>query len=40
VFQTVIHPTGFDEPSSEAFRVARPLAQAVGARVIVPHVPA
>src|SRR5215467_9857356 len=38
VFQTIIHPTDFDEPSKEAFRVARHLAQAVGARVVVFHV--
>ena len=38
VFQTIIHPTDFDEPSKEAFRVALPLAQALGARVIVFHV--
>ena len=38
LFQTLIHPTGFDEPSKEAFRVARLLAQALGARVVVFHV--
>jgi nucleotide-binding universal stress UspA family protein len=38
LFQTIIHPTDFDEPSKEAFRVARSLAQALGARVIVFHV--
>jgi nucleotide-binding universal stress UspA family protein len=38
VFQTLIHPTDFDEPSKEAFRVARSLAQALGARVVVFHV--
>ena len=37
LFQTIIHPTDFDEPSKEAFRVARHLAQALGARVIVFH---
>src|SRR5215831_19402141 len=37
LFQTIIHPTDFDEPSKEAFRVARHLAQALGARVIVYH---
>src|SRR5262249_23164847 len=36
--QTVFHPTDFDEPSKEAFRVARSLAQALGARVVVFHV--
>lgn len=35
VFQTLVHPTDFDEPSKEAFRVARSLAQALGARVVV-----
>jgi nucleotide-binding universal stress UspA family protein len=38
VFQTLIHPTDFDEPSKEAFRVARSLAQALGAGVVVFHV--
>ena len=37
-FQTIIHPTDFDEPSKEAFRVARSLAQVLGARVVVFHV--
>ena len=38
MFQTLVHPTDFDEPSKEAFRVARSLAQALGARVVVFHV--
>jgi len=38
MFQTIIHPTDFDEPSKEAFRVARSLAQALGARVVVFHI--
>jgi nucleotide-binding universal stress UspA family protein len=38
LFQTLIHPTDFDEPSKEAFRVARTLAQALGAQVIAFHV--
>ena len=38
LFQTLIHPTDFDEPSKEAFRVARSLAQALGARLVVFHV--
>lgn len=38
LFQTLIHPTDFDEPSKEAFRVARSLAQALGARVVAFHV--
>jgi len=37
LFQTIIHPTDFDEPSKEAFRVARSLAQALGAQVVVFH---
>ncbi len=37
-FHTIIHPTDFDEPSKEAFRVARSLAQAFGARVVAFHV--
>jgi nucleotide-binding universal stress UspA family protein len=38
MFQTIIHPTDFDEPSKEAFHVARSLAQALGARIVVFHV--
>ena len=38
LFQTFIHPTDFDEPSKEAFRVARALAEALGARVIAFHI--
>jgi nucleotide-binding universal stress UspA family protein len=38
MFQTLIHPTDFDEPSKEAFRVARSLAQTLGARLVVFHV--
>lgn len=38
LFQTLIHPTDFDEPSKEAFRVARSLAEVLGAQVIVFHV--
>jgi nucleotide-binding universal stress UspA family protein len=38
MFQTLIHPTDFDEPSKEAFRVARSLAQTLGARVVAFHV--
>ena len=37
-FRTIIHPTDFDEPSKEAFHVARDLAQVLGARVVVFHV--
>jgi nucleotide-binding universal stress UspA family protein len=36
-FHTIIHPTDFDEPSKEAFRVARSLAEALNARVVVFH---
>ena len=38
MFQTLVHPTDFDEPSKEAFRVARSLAQALGARLVAFHV--
>jgi nucleotide-binding universal stress UspA family protein len=38
MFQTLVHPTDFDEPSKEAFRVARSLAQTLGARLVVFHV--
>jgi nucleotide-binding universal stress UspA family protein len=38
MFQTIIHPTDFDEPSKEAFGVARSLAQALGARLVAFHV--
>ena len=38
MYQTFVHPTDFDEPSKEAFRVARSLAQALGARLVVFHV--
>ena len=38
MFQTIVHPTDFDEPSKEAFQVARSLAQALGARLVVLHV--
>jgi universal stress protein A len=39
-FHTILHPTDFDAPSVEAFRVARELAQQLGAKVIVFHVAA
>lgn len=38
MFQTIVHPTDFDEPSKEAFRVARSLAAALGARIVALHV--
>jgi len=38
MFQTLVHPTDFDGPSKEAFRVARSLAHALGARLVVFHV--
>src|SRR5262245_7418897 len=37
MFRTIVHPTDFDEPSKEAFRVARSLAGALGAGVVVYH---
>ena len=40
VFHTILHPTEFDPPSVEAFRVARALAQALGAKVIAFYVAA
>ena len=39
-FHTILHPTDFDAPSVEAFRVARELAQQIGAKVIAFHVAA
>jgi nucleotide-binding universal stress UspA family protein len=38
MFQTFVHPTDFDEPSMEAFRVAQSLAQALDAKLVVFHV--
>ncbi len=38
IFHTILHPTDFNEPSKEAFHVARSLAQDLGARVVVFHV--
>ena len=35
MYQTLVHPTDFDEPSKEAFRVARSLAHALGASLVV-----
>jgi universal stress protein A len=40
VFHTILHPTDFDPPSVEAFRVTRALAQQLGAKIIVFHVAA
>jgi nucleotide-binding universal stress UspA family protein len=40
VYHTILHPTDFDAPSVEAFRVARELARAVGAKVVAFHVAA
>lgn len=37
-FRTIIHPTDFDAPSKEAFRVARSLAQALDSRIVVFHI--
>ena len=39
-FHTILHPTDFDRPSLEAFRVARELAKPLGAKVIAFHVAA
>jgi nucleotide-binding universal stress UspA family protein len=38
MFQTLIHPTDFDGPSREAFRVTQSLAGAVGAKIVVFHI--
>ena len=38
MFRTIVHPTDFDEPSKEAFRLARALAHAHGAQIVVFHV--
>jgi universal stress protein A len=38
LFTRILHPTDFDEPSREAFRVSRALAQLCGAKVIAFHV--
>lgn len=40
MFHTILHPTDFDRPSLEAFRVARELAKPLGAKVIAFHVAA
>lgn len=40
LYHTILHPTDFDTPSVEAFRVSRALAQQMGARVIAFHVAA
>lgn len=40
VFHTILHPTDFDGPSVEAFRVSRELANQLGAKVIAFHVAA
>ena len=38
LFHTILHPTDFDEPSKEAFRVARALAPLLGAKVVAFHI--
>ena len=38
IFHTILHPTDFDAPSVEAFRVARELAKTVGAKIVAFHV--
>jgi universal stress protein A len=40
IFHTILHPTDFDGPSVEAFRVARELATQLGAKIIAFHVAA
>jgi nucleotide-binding universal stress UspA family protein len=40
LFHTILHPTDFDAPSLEAFRVSRELARAIGAKVVAFHVAA
>jgi nucleotide-binding universal stress UspA family protein len=40
MFHTILHPTDFDGPSLEAFRVARELAKQFGAKVIAFHLAA
>lgn len=39
-FHTILHPTDFDGPSVEAFRVSRELASQLGAKIIAFHVAA
>ena len=38
LFHTILHPTDFDPPSKEAFRVARGLAKSLGAKLIAFHI--
>lgn len=40
LFHTILHPTDFDAPSLEAFRVSRAMARPLGARVVAVHVAA
>jgi len=40
LFHTILHPTDFDAVSMEAFRVARTLAQRLGAKVVAFHIAA
>ena len=40
IFHTILHPTDFDAPSLEAFRIARELARTLGANVVAFHVAA
>ena len=40
IFHTILHPTDFDAPSLEAFRVSCALAQQFGAKVVALHVAA
>jgi universal stress protein A len=38
LFHRILHPTDFDGPSNEAFRVSRALAKLCGAKIIAFHV--
>jgi nucleotide-binding universal stress UspA family protein len=38
IYHTILHPTDFDSTSLEAFRVARALAQELGATIIAFHI--
>ena len=38
LFHTILHPTDFDAPAREAFRVSRALAQLCGAKIIAFYV--
>jgi nucleotide-binding universal stress UspA family protein len=38
MFRTIVHPTDFDEPSKDAFRVARELARSLGTKLVAFHI--